>query len=216
MGVPAIGEGDLPRLSSTAAADAMQKLGLDGYLSGLVAFGDAVVTGRAFTVRLCGPERSERPFNAYLDALSAGSIVVIDAGGLRGFSVWGGLMCAEARRRGVVAAVVSGDVRDAAQAKELGFGLFALGLTPRAGNHLARLESTGVTIDWRGTPVAPGDIVVADVDGAIAIPSSHAEQVVDLALEVESSDAELLGQVESGVPLAVARDLLARRGSAQA
>lgn len=214
MGGAAIADGHPPGLTSTAAADAMQKLGLDGFLGGLTAYGDAVVTGTAFTVRLCSPERSERAFNAYLDELPTGSVVVIDGGGLRGFSVWGGLMCAEARRRGTVAAVVRGDVRDAAQAKAMGFGLFALGLTPRAGTSLARLESTGVTIEWDGIAVAPGDTVVADGDGVIAIPAAHADTVIDLAAQIESSDAELLRQVESGVPLAVARKSLARGGSA--
>lgn len=214
MGGSAIGDGHPPGLTSTAAADAMQKFGLDGFLGGLTAYGDAVVIGTAFTVRLCSPEHSERPFNAYLDELPAGSVVVIDGGGLRGFSVFGGLMCAEARRRGAVAAVVHGDVRDAAQAKEMGFGLFALGLTPRAGTSLVALEATGVRIDWDDIAVAPGDTVVADGDGVIVIPAAHAEQVVDLAAQIESSDAELLRQVESGVPLSVAREALSRGGGA--
>lgn len=192
----------------------MQKLGLDGFLGGLTSYGDAVVTGTAFTVRLCGPERSERPFNAYLDELPEGSVVVIDGGGLRGFSVFGGLMCAEARRRGAVAAVVRGDVRDGAQARQMGFGLFALGLTPRAGNHLARLEATNVPIDWGAVTVEGGDSVVADGDGVIAIPAARAEEVIELAAQIESSDAELMRRVESGVPLAVARESLARGGGA--
>jgi len=210
MGGSAIDGGQVPKLTSTAAADAMQKLGLDGFLRGLVAYGDSVVIGTAFTVRLCGPADSDRPFNAYLDELPAGSVAVIDGGGLRGFSVWGGLMCAEARRRGAVAAVVRGEVRDAAQARQMGFGLFAFGLTPRAGTALARLRSTGVTIDWDGVPVAPGDTVVADQDGVIAIPARHAEEVINLAAEIEASDAELLRKVESGVPLTVARQSLTR------
>ncbi len=183
----------------------MEKIGLDGVLTGLVAYGDSVVVGSAFTVRLCGPERSERPFNAYLEELAVGSVVVIDGGGLRGFSVWGGLRCAEARRRGAVAAVVRGEVRDAAQARQMGFGLFALGLTPRSGRSLARLESTGAPIDWDGTPVQPGDTVVADEDGVVVVPAAHAARVMDLAAEIEASDAALLRQVDSGVPLAVAR-----------
>jgi regulator of RNase E activity RraA len=205
-----IGNGRGPSLTSTAVSDAMQKVGLDGVLGGLTAYGDSVVAGTAFTVRLCGPERSEQPFNAYLDEVPEGSVVVIDSGGLRGFSVFGGLMCAEARRRGAVAAVVRGEVRDAAQARQMGFGLFALGLTPRSGRPLARLESTGVSIDWDGVPVRPGDTVVGDEDGVVAIPARHAETVIGLAAEIETSDEALLREVESGVPLAAAREALAR------
>jgi regulator of RNase E activity RraA len=210
MGGSSIGNGAAPSLTSTAVSDAMERIGLDGVLSGLVAYGDSVVVGAAFTVRLCEPERSERPFNAYLDELSAGSVVVIDSGGLRGFSVWGGLMSAEARRRGAVGAVVRGEVRDVAQARQMRFGLFALGLTPRSGRPLARLESTGVSIDWDGTAVEPGDTVVADEDGVVVVPARHAQTVIDVAAEIEASDAALLQQVDSGISLAMARESLAR------
>ncbi len=209
-----IGNRAAPSLTSTAVSDAMERIGLDGVLSGLVAYGDSVVVGAAFTVRLCRPEQSERPFNAYLDEVPAGSVIVIDAGGLRGFSVWGGLMSAEARRRGAVAAVVRGEVRDVAQARGMRFGLFALGLTPRSGRPLARLESTGVSIDWDGTTVESGDTVAADEDGVVVVPARHAQTVMDLAVEVEASDAALLEQVDSGVPLAVARESLAHGGHA--
>jgi regulator of RNase E activity RraA len=204
-----MGNGQTPGLTSTAVADALQEIESGGVLSGLNAYGGSVVVGTAFTVRLCGVERSERPFNAYLDELAEGSVVVIDSGGLRGFSVWGGLMCAEARRKGAVAAVVRGDVRDAAQARDMRFGLFALGLTPRSGTPLARLEATGVPIDWDGVRVDPGDTVVGDEDGVVVVPAEHAGAVIKRAAEIEASDYELLRQVNSGVPLALARQRLA-------
>jgi regulator of RNase E activity RraA len=184
----------------------MQKLGLDGVLTGLTAYSGSVAIGTAFTVRLCSPEQSERPFNAYLAELTEGTVVVVDNHGRRGFSVFGGLMCAEARRKGAVAAVVRGDVRDAAEARQLGFGLFALGLTPRSGRPLARLEATNVPIDWDGIEVRPGDTVVADEDGAVVVPARQAEAVLELAAGIAASDAELLQQVSSGVPLDVAQE----------
>jgi regulator of RNase E activity RraA len=209
MGGSAVANRHPAGLTSTAVADAMQELGLDGVLSGPTAYSGSAVVGTAFTVRLCSPEQSERPFNAYLDELPAGSFVVVDNDGRRGFSVFGGLMCADARRRGAVAAVVRGDVRDVAQARQLRFGLFALGVTPRSGARLVRLEATNVPIDWDGTRVEPGDTVVADGDGVVVVPGPHAKAVIDLAAAIEASDAELLRQVNFGVPLCVARQALA-------
>jgi regulator of RNase E activity RraA len=95
----------------------------------------------------------------------------------------------------------------------MGFGFFALGATPLSGTPLARLDRTGVTIDWDGVRVGPGDTVVADDDGVVVVPAGHAAAVLELAGEIEAADAELLRQVDSGVPLAVARKSLARRGS---
>jgi regulator of RNase E activity RraA len=67
-----------------------------------------------------------------------------------------------------------------------------------------------VSIDWDGVPVRPGDTIVGDEDGVVAIPARHAETVLDMAAEIETSDEELLRQVQSGVPLAAARQALAR------
>jgi regulator of RNase E activity RraA len=210
MGGSAIANRHPSGLTSTAVADAMQEVGLDGVLTGLSAYTTSVVVGTAFTVRLCLPEQSQRPFNAYLDELTAGSVVLVDNDGRRGFSVFGGLMCADAHRNGAVAAVVRGDVRDVAQARQLGFGLFAYGVTPRSGRPLVRLERTNVPIDWDGTKVQAGDTVVADEDGVVVVPARHAKAVVERAAEIEASDAELLRRVNAGVPLGVARATLQR------
>jgi regulator of RNase E activity RraA len=210
MGGSAIANRHPSGLTSTAVADAMQELGLDGALTGVTQYSGSVVVGTAFTVRLCSPEQSERPFNSYLDELTAGSVVVVDNDGRRGFSVFGGLMCADARRRGVLAAVVRGDVRDVAEARDLRFGLFALGRTPLSGRPLVRLEATNVPIDWDGTKIEPGDTIVADGDGVVVVPAADAKAVMELAAQIEASDAELLRRVNSGVPLGVARAALKR------
>lgn len=199
-------------LASTSVADALAELGESGadapgggVLDGVVAYTEGPIGGRAFTVRLCGPERSSRPFGAFLDEVPAGSVIVIDNGGRRGQSVFGGLMAAEARRRGAVAVVVNGDVRDVAEAREIGFGVFARGRTPVSGRPFFRLEATQEQLAWEKVMVAPGDVVVADGDGVVAVPAQHAEAVLDRARAIQDEDARVASDVGSGVPLAKAR-----------
>lgn len=194
-------------VTSTSTADALQDAGI---LSGITAFSELVVVGHAFTVRLCGPEDSERPFNDYLDELPEDSVVVVDNGGRRGISVFGGLMAAEALRRGARGAIVNGDVRDVGEARELGFGLFALGATPRSGRADARLEATNVPLDWDGVRIEPGDTVVADEDGVVVVPAQHAAEALGRAAAIQAADVATLQQVLSGVPLAAAQAGAAR------
>lgn len=198
-------------VSSTSASDALTQLAIDGgALTGLVAYTDWPVIGSAFTVRLCTPEESAFPFNSFLEDVPGGSVVVIDNAGRRGRSVFGGLMCAEVMRRGALAAIVKGDVRDVEEARSVGLGLFALGRTPVSGRPLTRLAAAGEAIDWGGVTIEPGDTLVADGDGVVVVPARHAAAVLRRARAIERDDAELMRQVRSGVPLAEARARQAR------
>lgn len=203
-------------VASTSVADALAELDAElgpgagsphgGVLSGVVAYTDATVVGAAFTVRLCpAGDDSDVPFNAYLDEVPPGSLVVVDNGGRRGHSVFGGLMAAEAARRGALGAVVNGDVRDVEEARHVGFGLFARGRTPVSGRPFARLAAARGRLDWEGVPVRTGDVVVADGDGVVVVPSEHAEAVLERARAIEERDARFAADVASGMPLTAAR-----------
>lgn len=192
-------------LTSTSVSDALQELGEGGVICHFSAQSDLVVVGEAFTVRLCPPERSERPFNDWLDEVPEGSIVVLDNDGRRGMSVMGGLVAAEARRRGARGAIVNGDVRDVAEARELRFGVFALGATPRSGRPNVRVQATNEPITWDGVRIEPGDTIVADEDGVAVVPARHAAKVLERAAAIEARDAVVLKQVTAGVPLARAQ-----------
>lgn len=204
-------------VASTSVSDALAELRLStagvkgGALCELVAYAAEPVAGPAFTVRLCPPEESDRPFNAFLDEIPAGNVIVVDNGGRRGHSVFGGLMAAEATRRGAVAAVVNGDVRDVDEARQLGIGLFALGRTPVSGRPFVRLAATGDAVEWGGVTIVGGDLVVADGDGAVVVPAAYAAGVLERARAIEEADAALAADVRSGVPLARAREQRAPR-----
>ena len=47
----------------------------------------------------------------------------------------------------------------------------------------------------------PGDIIVADDDGAVVIPAAIAAEVTEIALEQEQLEGWIMREVERGVPL---------------
>lgn len=55
-----------------------------------------------------------------------------------------------------------------------------------------------LTISCGGTTVQPGDIIVADTDGAIVIPPALVEEIVDAALAKEHEDAWVAERVAEG------------------
>jgi len=52
-----------------------------------------------------------------------------------------------------------------------------------------------------GTAVFPGDIIVADEDGAVVIPQAIVGEVAALATEQEKFEAWIVGEVEKGCKL---------------
>jgi regulator of RNase E activity RraA len=142
-----------------------------------------------------------------LDALKvaeAGDVIVVDAAGETETSIWGGLMAGLCMQRGVKGAVVDGAIRDIDEIRDLGFPIFSKAVVPRSTHspYSGRLEpiEVNVTITCGGTIVAPGDIVLADEIGVVAVPKEEAATVLAAAEELaerEEATRRLIGQGKS-------------------
>ena len=176
----------LPQTSSAIVADALDKLGcrdqaLDPAIRPL--WPNARVVGRAFPIVISATD--EEPALPYegemsaIDALGEGDVPVFAVEpGLRVAS-WGELFSCAARGRGARGAIVDGCVRDARQIEELGFPTFARCFSPLDTFGRAVASAWGVTTTVGGVVVDPGDLVVADVDGAVVIPAAIGDEVAD-------------------------------------
>jgi 4-hydroxy-4-methyl-2-oxoglutarate aldolase len=131
------------------------------------------VAGPAFTVS-CPPGDNLMLHGAIYRA-GPGSVIVVQAGDLH-YAVAGGNVCAVAQRRGVAAFVVDGVVRDVAEARAIGFPVFARGVSPVAGTKsaVAPLEDP---VLCGGVTVAAGDVIVADEEGVVVVPADRRDEV---------------------------------------
>lgn len=168
------------------------------------------VVGTAFTMRfiparedLAVPEAwaSPRSTRAAIEEMPEGVIAVADARGLTEAAIFGDILVARMRKRGVAALVTDGTMRDAA-------GVLACGLPVWCAGAAAPASVAGhIFAGWQepigcgGVAVFPGDVIVADGDGAVVIPPSLVEQVVSLGREQERFEAWAMREVEKGVPL---------------
>ncbi|MBL8699382.1 MAG: ribonuclease activity regulator RraA [Alphaproteobacteria bacterium] len=111
-----------------------------------------------------------------------GDIVVVDARGDMRSGIFGEMMLTYFKGRGGLGVVIDGCIRDYPQAKDLGLGIWVRGLTP---NFHAQTElipfAVNAPVACGGVLVIPGDIVVADDDGAVIVPIGLAERVIDVA-----------------------------------
>lgn len=177
----------LVRATSALIADALDSLGLRNQTASSrlkPLFPEAEIVGRVYPVRVV--EDFDDPVEPYagemaaLAALSPGDVGVYSVAAGSRAAAWGELFSCGAIGRGAVGAIVDGCIRDARQIEELGFPVFAADTSPLDTRARARVESHGSPITFAGVPVQRGDLVVADRDGVIFVPSDLVPDVAAL------------------------------------
>ncbi|HEX6762100.1 MAG TPA: RraA family protein [Gaiellaceae bacterium] len=130
--------------------------------------------GPAFTVRC--PPGDNLMVHAAVHRAAPGSVVVVEAGDVD-YAVAGGNVLAVAQRRGIVAFVVDGVLRDLAEARELAFPVFARGVIPVPGGKEA-VGPLNEPVRCGGVTVHAGDLVVADEEGVVVVPAGRRDDVL--------------------------------------
>lgn len=154
----------------------------------------APLLGTAFTVKL--PAGDNLMFHKAMDLAQPGDVVVIDAGGYTGRAIFGEIMAAYCRRRGLAGIAVDGAIRDWEAVSRMDFPVYARGVSPN-GPYKNGPGEIGGTISFGGITVYPGDIIVGDGDGILAIRPGQAEAVLKAVHDVEHKESEWLHNIES-------------------
>jgi regulator of RNase E activity RraA len=133
--------------------------------------------------------------------MPAGCVAVVGAMGVTDAGIFGDILCARMKKRGVAGLVSDGVVRDLA-------GVLGTGLPVWCQGTAAPASVTGLTfVGWQepiacgGVAVFPNDVIVVDADGAVLIPAALLDDVIAASAEQERLEAWIMGQVEAGVPL---------------
>lgn len=96
---------------------------------------------------------------------------------------------------GAEAFITNGSIRDLEGVRGVPLACWAAGLAPMHGKLRWLDVNSPVFID--GMLVRPGDLIHADVNGAIAIPPAVADQVYDKAVEVRDKEAALFARLRA-------------------
>jgi 4-hydroxy-4-methyl-2-oxoglutarate aldolase len=151
------------------------------------------IAGPAFTVRTA--HHDNLMLHAAIYRAEPGDVIVVEAGDDE-MAVAGGNVCAVAQRRGVAGFVIDGVIRDMAEARANGFPLFARGLSPIPGGKEGPGEING-PVRCGGIVVNPGDVIVGDEEGVVAVPRARAADLLAKAQAKAAADAaETLDQWE--------------------
>ena len=153
------------------------------------------LAGPAFTVKTAAGDNLL--VHKALDAARAGDVIVVDAGGFLDNAIIGELMMTRAKQRGVAGIVIWGAIRDSAEIGGGTYPVFAAGVTHR-GPYKNGPGEINVPIMMGGTPVNPGDIIVGDADGLVAVPQELALQVLASAKAILAKETASMKQILAG------------------
>jgi len=172
--------------------------------------GQPRAVGRAFTLRFI-PARedlattaswsSPRSTRAAIEEMPPGCIAVADAMGVTDAGIFGDILCARIKHRGVAGLVTDGVVRDMAGVLNTGLPVWCQGAAAPPSVAGLTFVNCQEPIGCGGVGVYPDDVVVVDDDGAVLIPAALVEGVARVAPEQERLETWIMEEVANGASL---------------
>ena len=201
----------LRRLSSTVVSDVLDRAGYPQqslssairplapgmkFAGPAVCFSGVTVYGDATGVKTLSPFEIDR-------GADEGVTIVIATNGHTVSAVIGGLMSVALQTRGCAGVVIDGGARDVGEIVELGLPVFCRYTTPliSAGRWALTTADAPIRVAGQASPtveIAPGDLVIGDSDGVIAIPQAIAADIVSWAETVAEIEASIAARLRVG------------------
>lgn len=156
--------------------------------------------------RICGPACTVKVFpgdnlmvHKALDIAKPGDIIVVDGSGSgsRTNALIGDIICTKARHRGIQGFVIDGLIRDLPAIEELGYPVFARGTTAIGPLHRGPGE-INFPIACGGTVINPGDVLIADDAGMVAVPRDIVSTIIEILTSQKETNRAYLSAVQRG------------------
>ncbi len=203
----------LATIGSATASGELSRLGIrDPHLRGLTTWTPGkTVVGPALTLQFMPKREDVYKVDEYADPelqlhrhvlyhTQPGDVVVVDARGDMASGVFGEMMLTYFKGRGGQGVIVDGCIRDYPKAKDLGLGLWLRGVTPNFHTQTGIFPfAVNLPVACGGALVLPGDLIIADDDGAVVVPATLAPALLQAAsVHAEWEDFSRMRLAEGG------------------
>ena len=153
------------------------------------------MVGVALTVRVCPGDNLM--VHKAIDMAQPGDVIVVDAGGDLSQAIIGEIMSSLAASRGCAGMVIDGAIRDSGALAQSKFPVYARGVTHR-GPYKNGPGEINVPVSIGGMVVNPGDIIVGDDDGVVAVGQDIAAIVLAAAKAKAKDEDAMLNNIRKG------------------
>ncbi len=147
-------------------------------------------------IAVCAPADNTM-VHAVIAHAEPGDVLVLTSARPTPHAFIGELLATQAQKRGVAGMLVDAAVRDLDELAAIGLPIWARWVRAQ-GATKGEVGELDVLAVIGGTEIRPGDLVVMDCDGAMALPATRVEEVVPLALEREKHEAEMRQRYAAG------------------
>ena len=154
--------------------------------------------------RLCGPAITVllQPGDNWMlhvaaEQVTPGDVVVAACTTENADGFFGELLATSMRAQGARGLVIDGGCRDVDALEEMDFPVFSRAVHAK-GTIKATLGSVNVPVVCAGAAVRPGDVVVADADGVVVVPSERVGEVAEAAARREANEESKRARFAAG------------------
>lgn len=153
------------------------------------------IIGRALTVKTAPGDNLM--VHKAIDMAGPGDVIVVDAGGNVLNAIIGEIMATYAATRNVAGFVIDGAIRDSGSLSSADLPVFARGVSHR-GPYKEGPGEINVPVSVDGMVVMPGDLIVGDADGVLAIRPDLVDRLGDAVQAIEDKEKTVLANLAQG------------------
>lgn len=153
------------------------------------------MAGPAFTIEVRAGDNLM--IHAAMAMAKPGDVLVIDGKGDRSCALMGSIMINACKKLGFAGVVIDAAVRDTDELREMGFPVYAVGANPNGPT-----KNVPGRINWPiscgGIAIAPGDLIVGDADGVVAIERDKAASLLGPAAAKVADERARIADIVAG------------------
>jgi 4-hydroxy-4-methyl-2-oxoglutarate aldolase len=135
--------------------------------------------------------------HAAIELCRPGDVLVVTTTSESTDGMFGELLAVSARAHGVVGLLIDAGVRDVADLTTMEFPVWAKAIHAQ-GTVKATAGSVNVPVVCAGAAIAPGDVLVADVDGVVVVPRQVAADVARFGQERVGKEEQSRARLKAG------------------
>lgn len=158
------------------------------------------IAGTALTVRIPGPDSTL--LHQALGMARPGDVLVIDRCGDTRHACWGGVTTRAARQAGIAAVVIDGPATDFSEIRRAELPVWCRGASSLTTKFLSLESAINVPVSVGGVAICPGDAILADESGVVAIAAGRAAAIGRQGIRLQEAELHVLARLRSGEALA--------------